>query len=426
MLIFSCAPLFLWGEAIDTACYTQNHIIIHHRFEKTPYELINGRKPDISFLHVFGALCYPKNDRKDSGKLGAKGDIGFFIGYSANSCAYRVYNRRTKKIKETMNVTFDELSVMAYVHITSMSSASSEIQRGSREYEDIQTEDRFQLTIHNGGEDGDEITGILIRDDYCWLRLPNRLHLRQRLERLLSMPTHPPSPPISLSPTLLGIQPKSRQLRIASLREISYTTQKRALCGCITAALPSPPLPPSLIHTTTYDPRDDIPDPSEPPSQESCLLCSRPLSRPEIAPRPPVGKEVNTRVTELLSSISMKYRLIALLKDAQIENSTSLWRRSLCFPRVLGSLDRIESSSPSEAFIPTMTIVYDTRPRSTRHIKLSYSLQGTSDSDNNNQVHELALNGSRRDGRASKRLTVNIRDNGREFSAWDEEHERRG
>nr|GEY84629.1 putative RNA-directed DNA polymerase [Tanacetum cinerariifolium] len=45
-----------------------------------PYELINGRKPDILFLYVFGALCYPKNDREDIGKLGAKGDIGFFIG----------------------------------------------------------------------------------------------------------------------------------------------------------------------------------------------------------------------------------------------------------------------------------------------------------------------------------------------------------
>ncbi|GJW80119.1 putative ribonuclease H-like domain-containing protein [Tanacetum coccineum] len=109
MLIFSRAPLFLWAEAIATACYTQNRSIIHRRFNKTPYELINGRKPDISFLHVFGALCYPKNDREDIGKLGAKGDIGFFIGYSADSCAYRVYNRRTKKIMETMN-----LSAMAF------------------------------------------------------------------------------------------------------------------------------------------------------------------------------------------------------------------------------------------------------------------------------------------------------------------------
>nr|GEX97099.1 retrovirus-related Pol polyprotein from transposon TNT 1-94 [Tanacetum cinerariifolium] len=109
MLIFSHAPLFLWAEAIATACYTQNRSIIHHRFKKTPYERIHARKPDISFLHVFGALCYLKNDREDIDKLGAKVDIGFFIGYSANSVAYRVYNRRTRKIMETKNVTFDEL-----------------------------------------------------------------------------------------------------------------------------------------------------------------------------------------------------------------------------------------------------------------------------------------------------------------------------
>nr|GEX70422.1 hypothetical protein [Tanacetum cinerariifolium] len=114
MLIFSCAPLFLWDEAIATAYFTQNHCIIHRRFNKTPYKLINGRKLDISFLHEFGALCFPKNDREDIGKLGAKGDIGFFIGYSADSCAYRVYNRQTKKIMETMNVSFDKLSVMAF------------------------------------------------------------------------------------------------------------------------------------------------------------------------------------------------------------------------------------------------------------------------------------------------------------------------
>ncbi|GJX22454.1 retrovirus-related pol polyprotein from transposon TNT 1-94 [Tanacetum coccineum] len=73
MLIFSCAPLFLWAKAIATACYTQNRSIIRRRFDKTPCEPINGKKLDISFLHVFGALCYPKNDHEDIGKLGAKG-----------------------------------------------------------------------------------------------------------------------------------------------------------------------------------------------------------------------------------------------------------------------------------------------------------------------------------------------------------------
>nr|GEW27285.1 hypothetical protein [Tanacetum cinerariifolium] len=119
MSIFSRAPLFLWAEAIATAYFTQNRSIIHRHFNKTPYELVNRRKPDISFLYVFGALCYPKNDREDIGKLGAKGDIGFFIGYSADSCSYRIYNRRTKKIIETMNVSFDELSAMAIEQLSS-------------------------------------------------------------------------------------------------------------------------------------------------------------------------------------------------------------------------------------------------------------------------------------------------------------------
>ncbi|GJR47883.1 integrase, catalytic region, zinc finger, CCHC-type containing protein [Tanacetum coccineum] len=107
------APVII-AEAIATACYTQNRSIIHRRFDKTPYEFINEKNPDISFLHVFGALCYPKNDREDIGKLGANGDIGLFICYSTNSCAYRVYNRRTRKIMKTMNVTRDELSAMAF------------------------------------------------------------------------------------------------------------------------------------------------------------------------------------------------------------------------------------------------------------------------------------------------------------------------
>nr|GEZ49888.1 integrase, catalytic region, zinc finger, CCHC-type, peptidase aspartic, catalytic [Tanacetum cinerariifolium] len=110
---------YTWAEAIATACFTQNRSIIHRRFNKTPYDLFNNRKPDISFLHVFSALCYPKNDREDIGMLGAKGDIGFFIGYSADSCAYRIYNQRTKKIIDIMNLLFDELLTMAFEQCSS-------------------------------------------------------------------------------------------------------------------------------------------------------------------------------------------------------------------------------------------------------------------------------------------------------------------
>ncbi|GJU94249.1 putative ribonuclease H-like domain-containing protein [Tanacetum coccineum] len=114
MLIFLKAPLFLWAEAINTACYTQNRSLICLRYNKTPYELMHDKKPDLSFFHVFGSLCYPTNDSEDLGKLNAKADIGIFVGYAPAKKAFRIYNRRTRKIMETIHVTFDELTAMAF------------------------------------------------------------------------------------------------------------------------------------------------------------------------------------------------------------------------------------------------------------------------------------------------------------------------
>ncbi|GJV30927.1 retrovirus-related pol polyprotein from transposon TNT 1-94 [Tanacetum coccineum] len=97
MLIFSKAPLFLWAEAINTACYTQNRSLIRLRYNKTPYELMQDKKPDLSFFHVFGSLCYPTNDHEDLGKFDAKADIGIFVGYAPAKKAFRIYNRRTRQ-----------------------------------------------------------------------------------------------------------------------------------------------------------------------------------------------------------------------------------------------------------------------------------------------------------------------------------------
>nr|GEU38041.1 integrase, catalytic region, zinc finger, CCHC-type, peptidase aspartic, catalytic [Tanacetum cinerariifolium] len=76
MLIFSKALLFLWAEAVATACYTQNQSLIRTRQNKTPYELMHDRKPDLKYLHVFSALCYPTNDGEDLRKLKPNVDIG--------------------------------------------------------------------------------------------------------------------------------------------------------------------------------------------------------------------------------------------------------------------------------------------------------------------------------------------------------------
>ncbi|GJX80051.1 retrovirus-related pol polyprotein from transposon TNT 1-94 [Tanacetum coccineum] len=87
--------------------------MIRLRYNKTPYELMHDKKPDFSFLYVFGSLCYPTNDSEDLGKLNAKADIGNFVGYAPAKKAFRLYNRRTWKIMETIHVTFDELTAMA-------------------------------------------------------------------------------------------------------------------------------------------------------------------------------------------------------------------------------------------------------------------------------------------------------------------------
>nr|GFC08039.1 retrovirus-related Pol polyprotein from transposon TNT 1-94 [Tanacetum cinerariifolium] len=83
------------------------------RFDKTPYELMNKRKPNIKFFRVIGCRCCHLNDYEDVGKLKAKGDIGVFVGYSNDSVAFRIYNKRTRKIHESVIVNFDEISEMA-------------------------------------------------------------------------------------------------------------------------------------------------------------------------------------------------------------------------------------------------------------------------------------------------------------------------
>nr|GFC59827.1 integrase, catalytic region, zinc finger, CCHC-type, peptidase aspartic, catalytic [Tanacetum cinerariifolium] len=82
MLIFSKALMFLWAEAVPTACYTQNRSPIHTRHHKTLYELVHNKKPDLTFFRVFGALCYPTNDSEDLGKLQPIADTGIFVGYA--------------------------------------------------------------------------------------------------------------------------------------------------------------------------------------------------------------------------------------------------------------------------------------------------------------------------------------------------------
>ncbi|GJW74364.1 retrovirus-related pol polyprotein from transposon TNT 1-94 [Tanacetum coccineum] len=80
---------------------------------------LHEKPHDLSFFHVFGALCYTINDSENLGKLQPNADIGIFIGYAPTKKAFRIYNRRTRRIIETIHVDFDELTVMASEHSSS-------------------------------------------------------------------------------------------------------------------------------------------------------------------------------------------------------------------------------------------------------------------------------------------------------------------
>ncbi|GKA99339.1 retrovirus-related pol polyprotein from transposon TNT 1-94, partial [Tanacetum coccineum] len=81
--------------------------------------LLHNKPPDLSYLYVFGALCYPTNDSENLGKLQPKADIGIFIGYAPTKKAFWIYHRRTRRIIETIHVDFDELTAIASEHSSS-------------------------------------------------------------------------------------------------------------------------------------------------------------------------------------------------------------------------------------------------------------------------------------------------------------------
>ncbi|CAM8904112.1 unnamed protein product [Rhodiola kirilowii] len=101
-------PLNLWTEAMLTATYVLNSVLIRSGMDKTSYELWKGRKPTVKHFHVFGSTCYILTDREQRQKLDRKCDEGLFLGYSPNSRAYRVYNKRTKTVIESINVVIDD------------------------------------------------------------------------------------------------------------------------------------------------------------------------------------------------------------------------------------------------------------------------------------------------------------------------------
>nr|GEX69388.1 hypothetical protein [Tanacetum cinerariifolium] len=103
MLADSLLPIPFWAEAVNTACYVQNKVLVTKPHNKTPYELLHGQTPNIGFMRPFGCLVTILNTLDLLGKLEGKVDEGFLVGYSVNSKAFRVFNSRTCIVQETLH-----------------------------------------------------------------------------------------------------------------------------------------------------------------------------------------------------------------------------------------------------------------------------------------------------------------------------------
>nr|GEU28856.1 hypothetical protein [Tanacetum cinerariifolium] len=108
MLVDAKLPVTFCAKAVNTACYVQNMVLVNKSQNKTPYKLFNGITPAIGFLKQFGCHVMIFNTLDHLGKFDAKGDEGYFIGYSMCSKAFRVFNKRAKRVEENLHVDFLE------------------------------------------------------------------------------------------------------------------------------------------------------------------------------------------------------------------------------------------------------------------------------------------------------------------------------
>ncbi|GJZ21850.1 putative ribonuclease H-like domain-containing protein [Tanacetum coccineum] len=108
MLADSFLPNTFWAEAVSTACYVLNRVLVTKPHNKTPYELLTGKIPIISYIRPFGCHVTILNTIDHLGKFAGKSDEGFLVGYSLQSKAFRVYNLETKRVEENLHITFLE------------------------------------------------------------------------------------------------------------------------------------------------------------------------------------------------------------------------------------------------------------------------------------------------------------------------------
>jgi len=107
MLIASGLARNFWAEAWNTSCYIINRCMIRPIRNKTPYELLKGRKPKLMHIRVFGCKCFVHNNGKDAfEKINPRSNEAIFLGYSSHNKAYKVFDKRTLCVKESVYVLF--------------------------------------------------------------------------------------------------------------------------------------------------------------------------------------------------------------------------------------------------------------------------------------------------------------------------------
>ena len=104
-------PLYLWTKTINTSCYISNRIYFYKNTFKTSFEIYYLRKPNISYFRVFWCKCFALNTKGNLGKFDAKAFEASFVGYSNTGKTYRIFNKSTLTIEESMHVKFEESNV---------------------------------------------------------------------------------------------------------------------------------------------------------------------------------------------------------------------------------------------------------------------------------------------------------------------------
>ena len=101
-------PTYFWVEIVNTSCYSLNIVLIRPYLDKTPYELLKSKKPNISYFKVFGSKCFILNTKDNIEIFDAKSNDEIFLGYSSSSNSYRVFYKKIIVVEESIHVVFYE------------------------------------------------------------------------------------------------------------------------------------------------------------------------------------------------------------------------------------------------------------------------------------------------------------------------------